>query len=319
MLTMDQNQLGIILAIILALLITITGFLFSLTSITLDFFLTINFLPIANVFLSLYFIGFLVIASLCLATVMTVTDKLEQQKAIIFSLLGYLIGITILLIFFVQIELIFVLLFSGFGIALSIKMHNQDNKTFTKNFKSGASMAGKIVLFFGVGIFVTILLITLPNASEYENSFSSDIIQSFVGGENPSISAPLIASIGQLQKETLSSAQQTPEYKIMQAKNDSDFLKLEMKLEELKLFYTSDEYSKTIAENTSKIIDDSKSKPGFDLELPFVKDIAKYAWLVYALVAFASVVFIGELVIKNLSAFIYAIISKLGNKQNLTK
>ena len=105
----------------------------------------------------------------------------------------------------------------------------------------------------------------------------------------------------------------------MQAKNDSDFLKLEMKLEELKLFYTSDEYSKTIAENTSKIIDDSKSKPGFDLELPFVKDIAKYAWLVYALIAFASVLFIGELIIKNLSAFIYAIIIKLTTPQNLTK
>jgi len=312
---MNQNQIGILLALILAILLAISGFLFKLTGLTIELFLTINVLPIANVFLSVYFIGFLIASSLSVAIIIIITNRLNQKKALLFALIGYIIGIIILLLFFVQIELIFVLLFCGLGIVLSIKTYIKEEETFTKKFKSGASIAGKIVLFFGIGIFITILLITLPNASEYEDNFSKDIVESFIGGDNQTISAPLVASLGELQKETIASTQQTQEYKIMQSKNDSDFFNFEMKLEELKLMYTSDEYSKLIAENTSKIIEDSKSKPGFDLELPFVKDIAKYAWLIYALIAFASVLFIGELIIKNLSALIYAILSKLRSEQ----
>ena len=312
---MDQNYLGIVLASVLAVLIVICGFLFSLTGLMIDFYLTINFLPIANVFLSTYFIGFLILSSFCLAIIIFIASKLEQQKALIFSLAGYLIGVTIILIFFIQIELIFLLLFCGFGIALGIKTHVKEEETFSKNFKSGTSISGKVVLFFGIGIFVTILLITLPSASEYESNFSKDIVNSFVGGDNSALSAPLISSIGQLQKETLQAAQQTQEYKLMQSKNDSDFFKFEMKLEELKVLYTSDEYAKIIAESTSKIIENSESPPSLNFELPFVNDLAKYAWLIYALIAFASVLFIGELIIKNLSALIYAILSKLTTDQ----
>jgi len=255
------------------------------------------------------------LSSFCLAIIIFIASKLEQQKALIFSLAGYLIGVTIILIFFIQIELIFLLLFCGFGIALGIKTHVKEEETFSKNFKSGTSISGKVVLFFGIGIFVTILLITLPSASEYESNFSKDIVNSFVGGDNSALSAPLISSIGQLQKETLQAAQQTQEYKLMQSKNDSDFFKFEMKLEELKVLYTSDEYAKIIAESTSKIIENSESPPSLNFELPFVNDLAKYAWLIYALIAFASVLFIGELIIKNLSALIYAILSKLTTDQ----
>jgi len=312
---MDQTHLGIILATILTILIIVDGFLFNLTGITLDYFLTINLLPTANVFLSAYFIGFLIVVSLSLSIIIIIVNKLEQQKAMIFTLLGYIIGIIILLAFFIQIELIFALLFCGFGIALSIKTYNKEEETFTKHFKSGASLAGKTVLFFGIGIFITILLITLPNADEYEQNFSKDIVEGFIGGDNSALSAPLISSLGQLQKETLLAVQQTPEYKLMKSKNDSDFFNFEMKIEELKLLYTSDEYSKIIAENTSKITESNGINPKLNPDLPFVKNVAKYAWLVYALIAFASVLFIGELIIKNLSAFIYAILSKLNAGQ----
>ena len=307
---MDQKVFGIILALLLAVFVSISGFLLSLTKLTVEYFLTINLLPLADGFLSAYFIGFLITTSICLALITIIITKFKFKEALVFSLIGYILGVFISIAFFIQIEFIFVLSFTVIGIVLSAKLYENIDEGFTKRFKSGTSISGKIIIFFGIGIFITIILITLPNAGTYENNFAQDIVQSFISGDGQGMSAPLISSIGRLQRENLKSVQETPEYKLMQTKNDSDFFKLDMKIEELKVFYTSDEYAQTVSEDVSNLISNDSSDGKLDLQLPFVNDLAKYAWLIYALIALASVLFIGELIIKNLSALIFAITSK---------
>jgi hypothetical protein len=317
---MDQNITGGILAGVLAILVLISGLLISLTGITIDYFLTINLLPVMNTFLSPYFIGFLITASLTLCIIMIIITKLDQQKALIFSLVGYLIGIGIILALFIQLEFIVTLLLGGVGIALSIKGYEKQKIGFSPDFKTGASIAGKIVIFVGIGLFLTTLLITLPNASEYEQNFSKDIIDSFISSDTLNINSQLISAVGKLQKETIVSIQATEEYKKLQSNNDPDFFDFEMKLEEIKILYASDEYTKAIASETEKISSSEVGNQNLPLELPFVKDLAKFAWLIYAILALVSVLFIGEIILKNLSALIFAIISKISpSDEDLTK
>jgi len=307
---MDQKISGLILAIFLAIFVLLSGYLISLTGLSIDYFLTINLLPLADGFLSIYFIAFLITVSISLTIINHITKNMPTQEALIVSLGGYLIGAIASAFLFIEIEFIFVLLFTGLGISLSVKMYSQTENNFTQKFKSASAVSGKIVLFFGIGIFILIILITLPDAKTYESNFAGDLVESFIGGEGNNLSAPIISSIGKIQKDTLASVQQTPEYTLMQSKNDSDFFKLEMKLEELKVYYTSEEYLKTVSKETGDFISKDGSTDQLDLELPLVKDLAKYAWLIYALIALASVLFIGELILKNLSALFFAISSK---------
>jgi hypothetical protein len=307
---MEQKITGALLSLCLAIFVITSGFLISATGLAIDYFLTINLLPLADGFLSIYFILFIITSSISLMLIGLIIRKTSFQQALVFSLLGYIIGVLVTVFFFIQLEFIFALLFTAFGIVVSIKLYHKTDEKFTQKFKTGASISGKIIIFFGIGIFITIILITAPNANEYETNFSNDIVESFIGGEGDSLSAPLLSSLGQLQKETLLSIQKTPEYLLMQSKNDSDFLKLEMKIEEFKTFYTSDKYSKTISKNTKDFVAGDNSGEQLNLELPFVKDLAKYAWLIYALLALASVLFIGELIMKNLSALLFALFSK---------
>ena len=54
---MDQKISGLILAIFLAIFVLLSGYLISLTGLSIDYFLTINLLPLADGFLSIYFIA----------------------------------------------------------------------------------------------------------------------------------------------------------------------------------------------------------------------------------------------------------------------
>lgn len=307
---MEERTQGIILTILIIVFIVLSGFLFSLTNITIDYFLTINLIPLAGGFLSIEFISFIITSSITLTLLIITISKFDTQEALIYSLTGYVIGILFILLIFIQLQFIFALLFAGFGLALSIKMFENNDETLSKRFKSGSAVTGKLILFFGVGIFITVLLITLPNANEYEKNFSQDFVKSIIGGDDGGIGAPLLSSIGELQKETLNSLQQTTEYKKMQTLNDSDFLRLDNKVNDLKLFYTSKEYQEILANGTNDILTSSDPNQNTTINLPFVNDLAKYAWLVYALLAFVSVIFIGEVILKNISAILYALVSK---------
>ena len=314
---MEKNILGIILTFLLAMLIIASGFFLNLTNITLASYLTINLFPLLDNFLSPYFIGFLITISLALTTIILIAHNFETKETMIFSLAGYLIGSLVILALFVQLEFGIVLLFGGLGIILSIKLYEKQEDNFSKSFKTGRSLTGKIILFFGIGVFLTILLMTLPNANEYEQNFSKNILESFVSNDNLNLSSPLIGMLGNMQKETISSIQTTSEYQKLQSKNDPDFLDFENKLEELKILYASKEYQDLVGKEVDNLASSEEILPDLSSELPIVKDIAKFAWLIYAVLAFVSVLFIGEFILKNISSLIFAIINKFTHPPNV--
>ncbi len=321
---MEENIKGIILLVLIAFLTTTSSFLLSLTGISVSNFLTINFFPLLEKTMSINFILFLILASITMLTLIIITKTFEMKKTLIVSLVGYALGAILSLVFFLDLNFLPVLLFGGIGIIIATKFFKPKEVTESNLFKEGNSFAGKIVIFFSIGTFIAILLITIPNSQEYENNFTKDILSSFISGDSIGISNQLLDSIGQLQKETLNGIQQTEEYKKMQTKNDSDFFALELKIEDTKVLYTSKEYQDLISEQIKKMgsADSDNAQQinnTLSTNIPQITILAKFAWIIYALTGLIFVIFIGELIIKNLSSLMYAIITKFTNKQDLTK
>jgi hypothetical protein len=198
---------------------------------------------------------------------------------------------------------------TGIGLAVALftlKEKEKELKYFQK-IRAGISAGHKILLFSSLGILFTILITTIPANQEIKQNFVDDFLKITFGEGitvedffTQQIAEQFIASETQLLDQVSSFS----ELKKMEQKNDEDAILFKQKLLALRANINSEETKKILAEKL-KSADISPAKSVLT-QMPVFEAVSSIAWALYAVIGFGTASFIGNIVIVNLAALIYA-------------
>ncbi len=313
---MDNYLTTIALTITLIISIISANFFFALTKITLDSFLTINVFPLINAMISFEFIMFLIFVSLSIACILVIIKHANLQYALGFSLIGYVLGITLGTIIFGNIGFLIPLLIATGGIPLAFESLNKKEREYKSlpTLRSGISAANKMIMLTAAGLLIFIMIITFPAQETYEQEFAAQILSTTIGDTQTfggMLQTPMIKVIIDSQKQTLDSVKKMPGFSQFENKNDPDILTFVTNFNTFNNMVNSKNYVTTITDQFSAQTENQELNKQLLEQIPIINEVAKLSWLVYALEAFIMVMFIGNLIVKNLAGLIYILINYL--------
>lgn len=317
---MQEKIKEITFFIISIILISISFFLLSLTKINLTDLITINIFNLIEKTTNLEFILFLIMLSLIITFYFHISNILKTKKAMIIILSSWLIGIIINTLLFNLTEFFLVFFIATIGIFLFLRENEQQS-----SFSTGFLVSKKFVLFFSIGLLISLLLITVPNAKELEDNFTNEILKTTIGdGQDLKqlLEEPIIETIISTQEQTILSIQTLPSYQKLIQKDDIDVKQFIMNLEIMQEIISSEEYKQELSEqmsSASELSTDDLSQQLIE-DLPIIKNLAKISWILYPLMGFVLSISIFGIIIQILTAIIYTIIKNINNlteqKQN---
>ncbi|MFA5763277.1 MAG: hypothetical protein WC915_00520 [archaeon] len=313
---MDNYITTIALTITLIISIISANFFFSITKITLDHFLTINVFPLINAMISFEFIMFLIFVSLSIACILLIIKHANLQYALGFSLVGYVLGVTLGTILFGNVGFLVPLLLAAGGIPLAFESLIKKEKEYKSlpTLRSGISAANKIIILSAVGLLIFILVITFPAQDIYEQRFATQILSTTIGDAQTfggMLQTPMVKIIVDSQKQTLNSIKKMPGFNQFENKNDADVLTFVTNFNTFDNMVNSDTYITTITDQFAAQTENQELNKQLLEQIPIINEIAKLAWLLYAIEAFILVMFIGNLIVKNLAGLMYILINYL--------
>jgi len=312
---MNEKAPGVVFAACAAVMIIIAAYFFSITQITIEQFLTINTIPLLKEILTINFAAFLLCASFAIGFILAIGKKYLFKYAMVFALVGALIGIAGSLILFPQLVDFFVpiaILLVAIPISLRNLLAREKELKYMAVMRSGAGATGRIVLIICAGFFLYLIFFTLANTQKYEDNFVPELL-SYTIGDGPVLSDQFNASLANAmsiqQQQTITQIQSLDSVKNLQAKGDSDGLALISQLDATKAYVTSQDYK-------TKVMNSLKNQKvdlgeGVMKQMPMLQLFAKYAWILYPIAALVMTLFVGNLVVRNLGAGIYFILMRI--------
>ncbi len=311
---MDQRVFGSILTIITIVSILLSALFFSNTGITSNSFFTINIFPILAKILTINFVLFLIFGSIALATILTLYKLFETPLSITLTVIGYFIGVILGTIIFAQTEFLLMLLIGLIGIIIAFKLMKKKEIGFLNLLKQGTNVSGKIILFIAIGLFVSMIIISIPNKDIYEKNFVDDLLKTSIGNEDnlkQNISEPILESTLAVQKETINSMKLLPGFSKLSSKSDSDVLAFVNGFDSYEEMVNSEEYKELLRQKIEAGSEGVNIGEQIIEELPIIERFSRYAWIIYPLMTFILALIIGSLIIKHLTALFYVIILKI--------
>ncbi len=319
---MEEKIKDILLSFFVMIGVILSGFFFSITNITLEKMLTINIFPILEKIFTIEFLFFLIILSLTIAVILFII-KTKKEDAFIINFVGYFLGCLITVIFFNLLEFFVPLLFGLAGILIISKTQAGKEKEYKtmKTLRAGINSTGKIITLLAFGVMVFLLVITIPNASDYEEAFVEDFLKITVGENDvdTSIQESIIESTIEAQISTVEAIKSIRGFSKLHEKDDIDVITFLMNFENLERTLKSEEYKeRVIAETIQKT---TQEKIGAEMieQIPLIKNIASFSWIIYPLLAFLIIIGIGNIIIKNVAGLIFLGFVKIGEKKTLEK
>jgi len=316
---MNEKMQGIVFAAAAAIMIIVSAYFFSVTGITLEQFLTINTIPLLKEVLTINFAAFLLSASFAIGFILAIGKKYLFKYAMMFALIGALIGISGALILFPQLVDFFIpmaILLLAIPISLKNLQAREKELKYMAIARSGAGAAGRIVSIVCIGFFLYLIFFTLANTQKYEDDFAPELL-TYTIGNGPVLSDQFNLSLANAmaiqQQQTIEQIQGLDSMKNLIAKGDSDGLALASQLGATKTYVTSQEFKNKIVETLkSQKVDLGE---GVLKQLPMLQLFSKYAWLLYPIAALILTMFIGNIVIRNLGAGIYFMLIRIFGKK----
>ncbi len=309
---MDYRLPGIAWMCALFACIMVGAFFFGQTGITIQSIMTINSFPLLNAILSLNFIIFLIFASLSLALILVIGKKYTFKYALLFSITGYLIGIILSTILFKQLLNVFILMSFGLiAIPAGIVYINkrEDELKYFKRIRAATTGAGRMLLILGLGFFFTLAFIGITNQDKLKAEFVPGFLQMTIGDGvklDDTFQGQLVDAILGSQNQLVDTILGFDEFNSFQTKNDTDGLVLKAKLEAIKSNLQDDNTKKmALAKLKEQNIDMGKE---LIAKINFIDQIAKFAWILYAVGGFLIFTLLGGAIIKNLAAILYTIL-----------
>ncbi|MDD2531150.1 MAG: hypothetical protein PHY04_01570 [Candidatus ainarchaeum sp.] len=309
---MRNNFTGIIFSLIILISFVMGGYFFSQTQISLNSFLTINIGPLFESIISLDFLLFCVSISIGLGVMISLGSFYEIKKATIFATGSYLLSIIITVILFNLYDFLAPLLISAFTIVFCIKslQKAREYKIFPI-LRIGIYSSSQFFLIFSTAFFFLLFFNSINQISYLESNFSNEILGSTIGNEvtlSDQFTLQLAQAIAKNQSDTIELMQNQEELLRMTDEGITDALIYNQKLSAYKTAYSEEEYIQKIAETMKN----NQLNIGEEIvnKFPIIKLMAKYAFLLYPLSAFLLILFIGNIIIKNLAGLIFSGIVK---------
>jgi len=306
---MNYNTKEIQFTLIFGALTLFSTLFLALSTIEINDFLTINIFPLLQKTMSIYFLLFLIFISAAIAVSFCASKRFESKKAKIIIIPTWIISSSIGLILFGKIDFLIIFLISTIGFFFLTKSGETDSI-----FGSGFKSAKTVVLFFSIGVFISILLITFSNATVFEKNFNDDLLKTTIGEKDNFkgiIEESLIESVITTQKATVESIENFPSYKKLHDKNDLDIQTFISQINYLKNAIDSNEYKTQIKENISK---DNNLGNSVLNEMPIMQNIAKFSWIIYPLSGFVLTISLFGIIVQILTGLIYTTLRKIVNK-----
>lgn len=317
---MDERIPGVILAILLFIWVIATGYFFSLTGISTQLFMTINSFPLLEKLLTGNFLAFIFSASICMGLILTLGRKYLFAPSLLFIGSGLILGILINFLLFQKMMIDFALpiLMLIIGIPLGVRYlkEKEHELQYLVSIRSGTSAAGRILIFACAGLLLYLILIGSLNQAELEKNFVPEFLSISVGNGiklSDQFADQFATSIALQQQATIAEIQKLPELTNLSEKNDSDGLMLITKLEAIQTQFKSTDFKNSISTQLKA----QKIDLGTEIikQLPIISLMAKYCWILYAISGFIMMVFICNLIVKTISAIIYAVLLMIYPKQ----
>ncbi|MFA6268489.1 MAG: hypothetical protein WCW13_03365 [archaeon] len=310
---MDDRIPGAILSVLLFIWAIITIFFFTSTGITTNNFMTINLAPLMQEMLTTNFIAFIVSISITLGLILVLGRKYKFKYSIVFIYPPIILGLLASFFLFQKTILNFGIPIIGLliGILIGVRfIANKENELkYLKTFRAGAFSTDKILLIGIVVFFLYLIILGSAQKEELKNGFVTDFLGVTVGdgisiGET--FQVQFAGAIALQQQSAIDQVLSMQEMKNLTAKNDPDGLLLAAKLEAMKAVVVSDDFKKGIANQLkAQNIDFGKE---ITKQIPLITTIAQSAWIMYPILALITLLFISNIIIKNLTGLVYAII-----------
>ncbi len=315
---MNEHLPGIIISTIIAVLFFISTAFLALTNTTITIFNSLDPSILINLIFNTNFLLFLITLSTGISMILLTAKMYNYKFATIFSITGIFFGTIVGFIVFNQLNYLLILIIAIIGVVISIKnlTKKEEELKYLKILRSGSSTAGKIILFLAIAIFLQLVIINSANQKELEENFTSNILNMTLGDSkslNDSINAPLVDLVILTQQQTIHSILQNPTYKKLETKNDTDTQTFIATMNALNTQMNSKEYKQLYQ---TQINDNSKTinlQEGIIKNSPMLELLSKNAWIVYAISGLITALFVGGLIVKNLSGIIYVLIVSLIN------
>jgi hypothetical protein len=307
---MDDKYIGIILSVLFFFLIIIDSYLFFLTKINFDLLNTINLFPLIELLVSIEFILFIVFCCFTFALIPLIMSFLERKNSIIILTLIYFFGTLIGCYLFNLIDFFIPLLFGLIGLNIPLIWYKKEQTQKKQYFKSATNKIGKIIVFIALGFFLTSLITTINNEN-YKQEFIDDFMELTINEEESlkdNIQKPLIDSIINSQIQTIKSIKTIPGFSELRNKNDSDVLTFVTGFEILESTINSKQHIEEVTKNYEKQTQNTNIEEELLKQIPFIEKASNYAWLIYSLMLFILINFIGNTLIKNIGGVIYFLV-----------
>jgi hypothetical protein len=308
---MDERLYGIAQMCALFASILTSLYFLSQTGISTESFMTVNAFPLFEKMLSLNFLVFLLLASISIALVLVIGRKYPFKYALIFSIAGYGIG-TILGIVIFKIPAFFLLVVVGaLAIPLGIKFLADREKEvkYLKELRSGAAAAGRITMIIGIGFFFMLVFYGITNKDKIESDFVPEFLKMSVGDGitlDDYFQMQLVSTLLGAESQLLGSIDTLPEMKNLKLKSDPDAINLSKRLMDMNVALTNESTKQAaLAQIKEQKIDFGKEVVQ---KLPIVNSLSKLSWIIYAISGIVTFSVIGSVIIKNLTAGIYALL-----------
>jgi len=303
---------GIVLSILIAVFVFLGAYFFSLTEITIKMFLTINTFPLMNSVLTLNFLIFLISASIAIAMMLVIGRRYSITESLLLTIIPYLVGAVIGIFIFNLVEFFIPIIAVVIGIPLGIKylVKKEEEAKYLKGIRSGGSGAGRIITIVAIVFALVLLFYTLPQKDTLQKDFVPELLLMTIGDKNLSLEdsfrSQLADSIASQQVATIDAMlNQQPLINLSQ-KNDPDAQNLIASLERNKLVYQGEAFKKDIADKMAN--QNMNIGEGLIKKFSMIEFVSKFAWLLYPFTAFIMIMFIGGLIIRNLTAIVYGAI-----------
>lgn len=325
MIDMDERIPGIILAIILTISLFISLYFLAIKKITIDSINTINPLELLKIFFSTNFILFLITISISFAIILLIAKIYNYKFASIFISAGMIIGPIIGLLIFNQFFLTPLLLIIIIGVIFSIKnlTKKEEELKYFKTLRSGINVTQKIILIFSIGLFLQLAIMNLDKQEFYETEFPKELVNLTVGNSKSieeTTKEPLIDLVILTQKQTMNTIINNNSYQSLKDKNDTDVQTFILTIDSINTQINSKEYKEVYEKEFGKNFQNMDFGQDIIKSSPLMKNLSKNAWLIYAISGLLSALFIGGLIVKNISSLIYTLIVTILNaikKNNL--
>ncbi|MEW6295823.1 MAG: hypothetical protein AB1467_06060 [Candidatus Diapherotrites archaeon] len=308
----ELNRKDIVFIILIALSIILWAYFFNASGIALKE--LFNFTSIGSItskITSSSFILFLLLFPLTIALI-AVYSKTRKDKiiSIISSLIGVLIGLIVSLLAFSNLtELWIAGLFYLIGITLSIEMTYTRLEELKKYiaFRILGEASHKIVLLTAVGLFLSAILITLPD----KESFSKDLEQSLINnalkgvtGKDNSLTEVSATAMIAMQKETVQQLTAQEQFQKLKTSTDPNAQAYALSIEQLQNYMSTPEYKQQVLEEAQKKQESSGSTIGEEQvqatlesmkqKMPLYGLIMNYMWLIVSFALMSIFLLIGN-------------------------